>query len=137
MGLDPTDGDYEEDAACLICKNRIFGGRTPKYVWANGFGIVQCPGKPAVPDDFSVKLTQFAGCRWLGTIDMWGIIFGLAAGLSWVEIGLHPHVAFRSFYPIECLSRFTNQNPNCVDPSVAGISGRMIISWGSDVPCEI
>lgn len=133
MGTDPTNDDYDSDLECPLCVDLLFGGDTPKYVEADIFGIIQCPGKPAVPNDTTVLLTQTLPCQWEGATGVWSVTWRLLANDSRLIIATVVLSAFSSIIADDCIDAFVNQNVDCVPAGRCGRDGFVTLWWGPTI----
>lgn len=133
MGLSPKFDDYPGGASCALCEDDIFNGKTPFFVEAWVFGIIQCPGPPADPPNGVFLLPQVDPCRW--TLVSPPLIFDwfLAADRSVFQIASVPD-RFWFFSQIfeTCIDTFDNQH-ECGPPIILGDGGWVTIFWGPGI----
>lgn len=133
MGTDPSTDDYEPGIQCPLCKDVLFDGITPKYVEADIFGIIQCPGKPAVPTNGTCLLTQTFACRWFGLYEGWDVTWNLAGLASGLDISQVLLRAFVGFVADDCIDAFVNVQVDCVAPFNCGRDGYVTLWWGPTI----
>lgn len=133
MGLDPEHPDYEPGVQCVLCKDLLFDGVTPKYVEADISGIERCPIAIGPTPDGTFLLTQSAACRWqyLSPDDI-AFIWELNPGTSIFSILRLGFIWFRSNVPDNCIDAFVNQNVCGVGP-VYGENGYALCYWGPTI----
>lgn len=133
MGLDPEYPDYTGGAACAICEDVIFDGKTPFYVEANIFSVVTCPGIPPPDPNGVVLLSQIAPCIWEVFGPVWRYRWELVPGRSIFTIQVGPSFAFTDSPFVECEDTFINDILACNPPAQIGHSGWATIWWGPTI----
>jgi len=133
MGLPPTFLDYAGGAACHLCEDVIFNGKTPFFVEAWVFSINICPGFPAPNPNGNHLLTQINPCQWQKLGPFWRYQWTLLAGQSlfWIQAG--PSFAFADAPFVACESTFINDNLICNLPAAVGIDGWVTVFWGPGI----
>ena len=117
MGL-PWPPLWEEGTACNRCKDILFDGSTPAFVYAFAYGIVKCPGTPATAPDPNrvIRMTQDIAnpCLWSAEyrdgVWRYSYLYWFALNLSRMVIedisGLR---IFTDSIAQNCKDSFTNQ----------------------------
>lgn len=135
MGEDPNDNDYEAGDDCNACKNIIFDGITPEFVWMQVDGIAKCPGFPVdMPNGLFLLQQSAAPCVWFLSQGGWNFIWSIGAGSAAnITLAAPPNPsAFNGFSDPDCDTNFANDNAIC-GPTVAGTGGNVRIYWGPSV----
>jgi len=139
MGLDPTDPDYEAGVICALCVDVIFNGVTPKYVWANISGVLDCATSLLSAVNGTYKLTQdpVAKCYFLGSYDPFQYILNLGPfGYFEVREILNPgNFWFQEKFKPDCSTSFANQLVCGSPPFGFTFQGVCTITWGPENPC--
>ncbi len=138
--------DYEPGDECIQCFGEsnvpIFGAGnliTPKYVQANAYGIIACPGNWE-DANHSWLLTQWAPCTWRFIDDAWSVGYnawisdmGLEYASFWIASKIDGHTYFESNTDI-CASVFANDyNIGDCGGLVGGHSGSVVVTWGPGI----
>lgn len=133
MGLDPEFDDYEGGAACALCEDVIFDGKTPFYVEAWLMGLEQCPDRPAVPANGVYLLSQTAPCRWELFTGDFLFYWTLGEGLSRFIISSGPVFIFNGFRHEDCIDTVDNSIVACGPAATWGKGGWVMVFWGPTI----
>ncbi len=133
MGLDPTFPDYAGGAACHLCEDVIFDGKTPFYVEAWIFSIIGCPGVPPFPNDTVILLEQVDPCLWIAINLGWTLEWRLQVGSSTFFIHVGPTFVFSGQSNDNCVDTFDNFFVGCSPPFVLGHHGWVTLFWGPGI----
>lgn len=133
MGVDPENPDYPGGAACHICEDELFDGKTPFFVEASLMGLEQCPDRPAIPANGVYLLEQTAPCRWELFTGAFLFVWTLADGLSKFTISTGPLFIFNGFSFEDCIDVFNNSIVDCVPGGSWGKNGWVAVFWGPTI----
>lgn len=133
MGLSPTDPTYAVGDRCGECEDTLFGGTTPKYVFANCLDIVPCPGYVQWSGNQLVLLTQVMPCAWTGAAGVFILYWFLNVAETRFKIIGPDGVVFLRVYQIGCIDFFTNVHEACGGFMFSGAEGTVEIWWGPTI----
>ncbi|MBA7696618.1 hypothetical protein ES703_105268 [subsurface metagenome] len=133
MGLAPTFDDYAGGAACAVCKDEIFNGKTPFFIEAWVFSVDLCPPDPGPSPNGVHLLSQKEPCLWELLGPVWRFQWELTPALSRFDIQAGPSFSFHSVVEEICIDTFDNELLICAHPFVIGINGWVTIFWGPGI----